>query len=140
VHPLASALHRLGTSSEEVRTEIVARMLALARGGDFGALRFLGERLLPRGRALENIFDGVPANSEARLAALVEHVGRGTLSPEEAQEVAEVVRVHAEAELWSKLRDRLASLEVGNVGGADGSIATTQGIVTSIEGRRGSQE
>ena len=100
VHPLASAFQRLGTSTDDVRTEVVSRMLALAREGDFGALRFLGERLVPRGRALENIFEGVPPDPEARLAALVDHVGRGTLSPEEAQEVADVVRAHADAQLW----------------------------------------
>lgn len=101
-------------------------MLQLAREGDLQALRFLAERLVPEGRPLDDVFEGVAPEPEARLASLVDHVGRGTLSPGEAEEVARIVKAHADAELWAKLRDRLAALEAKPVGAAADALVTVE--------------
>ena len=111
-HAALAALDAIGGEAAE---EVLGVVVAAAKGGDLRAAEVLLRRLWPerKGRPVEvelpevaSAADLVPA-----LAAVAAAMGRGALTPEEAQAVAGVLETQRRAVETADLEQRIAALE-----------------------------
>ncbi len=111
-HRALLALEAIGTEAAE---EVLRRVVEEAKGGDLRAAEMLLRRLWPerKGRPIE--FELPPMASAAdlvsALAAVAEAMGRGELTPEEAQAIAGVLEAQRKAIETVGLEQRVAALE-----------------------------
>ncbi len=110
-HAALAALDAIGTEAAE---EVLRTVVEAARGGDLRAAELLLRRLWPerKGRPVEvelppvaSAADLVPA-----LAAVVAAMGRGELTPEEAQAISAVLESQRRAVETAELEARVAAL------------------------------
>lgn len=116
-----AALLALDSIGAEAAEEIMKVAVGLAKGGDLRACELLLGRLWPprKGRAVQ--FDlppmKSPADLPAVLAAIVNAVTTGVLTPEEGRDVASMVEGQVRAFESAELERRIAALEQGRPSG-----------------------
>ena len=109
------ALLALDAIGEEASKDIVNAVVTAAKGGDMRAAEILLRRIWPerKGRVVE--FDlppiTAPADAVKAVAAIVDAVAAGDLTPEEAQAVAGIVEIQRRTIETQDLADRIAALE-----------------------------
>ncbi|WP_431269033.1 DUF5681 domain-containing protein [Dankookia sp. P2] len=109
------ALLALDAIGDEASKDILEAVVTAARGGDMRAAEILLRRIWPerKGRVVE--FDlppiTAPADAVKAMAAIVDAVVTGELTPEEAQAVAGVVEIQRRTIETQNLAERIAALE-----------------------------
>jgi hypothetical protein len=109
------ALLALDAIGEEAAKEVLEAVVSAAKGGDIRASEILLRRLWPerKGRVVE--FDLPPiievSDAVKAVAAIVDAVAAGQLTPEEAQAVASVVEIQRKTIETAELAERIAALE-----------------------------
>lgn len=109
------ALLALDAIGEAASKEILEAVVIAAKAGDMRASEILLRRIWPerKGRAVE--FDlppiTVPADAVKAVAAIVDAVATGELTPEEAQAVASVIEIQRRTIETQDLAERIAALE-----------------------------
>jgi hypothetical protein len=96
---------------EEV--ELVRKAIELAKAGDTQMLKFLLDRLLPKERSVRVELPEVDRSSDAldALAAVINAVGTGQISPSEATALASLVGAYARLISVAELEERLDNME-----------------------------
>ena len=111
-HAALAALDAIGTEAAE---EVLRRVVEDAQAGDLRAAELLLRRLWPerKGRPVEVALPPVvvAADLVPALAAVVAAMGRGELTPEEAQAVCAVLESQRRAVETAELEARVAALE-----------------------------
>ena len=111
-HAALAALDAIGTEAAE---EVLRRVVEDAKAGDLRAAEILLRRLWPerRGRPVELHLPPIAtaADLARALAAVVEALAFGSLTPEEAQAVAGVLDAQRRAIETTELEQRVATLE-----------------------------
>ncbi len=87
----------------DMKDEAIAQLKARLESGDWSALQFILERVLPKGRVLE-----IDATSPA---AIIEALSSGTVTTDEAANLAKVLQHLATIEETTELRSRIEKLE-----------------------------
>jgi hypothetical protein len=109
------ALLALDAIGEGASKEILEAVIAAAKGGDMRASEILLRRIWPerKGRVVEFDLPPIiaPADAVKAVAAIVDAVAAGELTPEEAQAVAGVVEIQRRTIETEDLADRIAALE-----------------------------
>ncbi len=101
---------------------LTEKLVALAEAGDVAALRMCMDRLCPP-RKDRHVTFALPrletaADAVAAMAAIVEAVAAGDLTPSEANDMARLVETYRATLETSELADLLARLEAEKAGGA----------------------
>jgi hypothetical protein len=111
-HAAFAALDAIGSKAAE---EVLGVVVAAAKGGDLRAAEVLLRRLWPerKGRPVEVALPEVASAADLvpALAAVAAAMGRGELTPEEAQAVAGVLETQRRAVETAELEQRIAALE-----------------------------
>ncbi len=111
-HAALAALDAIGTEAAE---EVLRRVVEDAKAGDLRAAELLLRRLWPerKGRPVEVALPEVATAADLvpALAAVVAAMGRGELTPEEAQAVCAVLESQRRAVETAELEARVAALE-----------------------------
>ena len=109
------ALLALDAIGEEAAKEVLEAVVSAAKGGDMRAAEILLRRLWPerKGRVVEFDLPPIAGASDAvkAVAAIVDAVAAGQLTPEEAQAVASVVEIQRKKIETAELAERIAALE-----------------------------
>jgi hypothetical protein len=99
---------------------LTRKAIEAALAGDTTALRLCLERILParKGRLISLQLPAIrnAGDLPGALAAIVEAVARGDLSPDEATPIAALLEAHRRAIETSELEQRIAILEARNAG------------------------
>jgi len=97
---------------------VVRAVLDAARAGDMAAARLVMERIAPLRRGRPVVFPLPPIASASDLpgamAAVVAAVADGTLSPDEAASIAQVLEVSRRAVETTQLEARITRLEAAS--------------------------
>ena len=111
-HAALAALDAIGTEAAE---EVLRAVVGAARAGDLHAAEILLRRLWPerKGRAVAVELPAVATAADLvpALASVVHAVGRGELTPEEAQAICGVLESQRRAIETTELEQRMATLE-----------------------------
>ena len=111
-HAALAALDAIGAEAAE---EVLRRVVEGAKGGDLRAAEILLRRLWPerKGRPVEVALPEVASAADLvpALAAVVQALAFGALTPEEAQAVAGVLDAQRRAIETAELEARVAALE-----------------------------
>ena len=98
--------------------DIVKAVIASAKAGDATAMRLCVERIMPLRRGAPVLLDLPPITAASdvpkAMAAIVEAVSTGVLSPEEGASVAGIVEANRKAIETADLESRIAALEANN--------------------------
>lgn len=111
-HKALIALDAIGAAGAE---DVLRKVVEDAKAGDIRAAEILLRRVWPerKGRLVE--FDLPPiagaADAVKAVAAIVDAVATGELTPDEAQAVASVVEIQRRAIETAELAERIAALE-----------------------------
>jgi hypothetical protein len=120
-HAALAALDAIGTAAAE---DVLRAVVDSARGGDLRAAEVLLRRLWPerKGRPIEVALPPVASAADLvpALAAVVAAMGRGELTPEEAQAMCAVLEIQRKAIETAELEARVAALEECVPGAAAG--------------------
>jgi hypothetical protein len=127
-HAALAALDAIGTEAAE---EVLRRVVEDAKAGDLRAAEVLMRRLWPerKGRPVEVALPPVASAADLvpALAAVVAAMGRGELTPEEAQAVCAVLELQRKTIESAQLEARVAALEECVPGAAPASSAAWAG-------------
>jgi hypothetical protein len=111
-HAALAALDAIGAEAAE---DVLRAVVDSARGGDLRAAEVLLRRLWPerKGRPIEVALPPVASAADLvpALAAVVAAMGRGELTPEEAQAMCAVLETQRKAIETAELEARVAALE-----------------------------
>jgi len=99
----------LGQLQEEAPA-LLKRMISQAKRGDTTALKFLLERILPVCKSAPAGIS-LPDDPAQAAALLVGLTAAGDISPRDAKDVAELIRLHSDLSTLEDLRQRLEALE-----------------------------
>ncbi len=123
-HAALAALDAIGTAAAE---DVLRAVVGAARGGDLRAAEILLRRLWPerKGRPVEVALPEVASAAEVvrAHAAVVAAMGRGELTPEEAQAICAVLESQRRAIETAELEARVAAPEECVPGAMSGSSA-----------------
>jgi Family of unknown function (DUF5681) len=110
-----AALVALDAIGAEAGTEIMAAVIAAAKGGDMRAADILLRRLWPerKGRPVQMHLPAIMAPSDivAALGAVADAMAAGELSPEEGAAVAGILEAQRRAVETVEMEARIAALE-----------------------------
>ncbi len=111
-HQALLALDKIGEAASK---EVLEAVVKGAKEGDMRAAEILLRRLWPerKGRVVEFDLPPIAGASDAikAVAAIVDAVAAGQLTPEEAQAVASVVEIQRKTIETAELAERIAALE-----------------------------
>ena len=111
-HAALAALDAIGTEAAE---EVLRAVVSAARAGDLRAASILLDRIWParKGRAVEVALPEVASAADLvpSLAAVAAAMGRGEVTPEEAQAMCAVLEAQRKAIETAELEARVAALE-----------------------------
>lgn len=105
----------------EVSEEMMASGLKLVKEGSVTMNKFFLERMLPRGRPIEIDLPDLGDSASVRTAYLciIKAMSSGTITPDEAAKVSELLKGYSEADEMTKLQARVDALEARLKGTAD---------------------
>jgi hypothetical protein len=93
---------------------IIAALSQKAQEGDVQASRLLLDRVFPTLKAVDTPAPvNMPPTLEAAPAALMQALAAGTVTPDQAQSMAQVIVALARAKETAELEARIAALEAG---------------------------
>ena len=94
--------------------DIVAALTRKAKDGDIQASKLLLDRVFPSLKAVDTPAPvNMPPTLEAAPAALMQALAAGTVTPDQAQSMAQVIVALARAKETAELEARIAALEAG---------------------------
>ena len=109
-HAALAALDAIGTEAAE---EVLRAVVGAARAGDLRAASILLDRIWParKGRAVEVALPEVASAADLVPSLVAAAMGRGEVTPEEAQAMCAVLEAQRKAIETAELEARVAALE-----------------------------